>query len=160
MEAYLEDLVGGGPYKRHFADDVVVALVGSDQGAEGPDDVEAWIDYLHREAFEARPELKNMFCADGKATAEVDFVAKHIGEFGGIAATGREVRLPYSVVYDLEGEKIKALRIYYIFYSRHLEITSTVDALSIPKGNFAIILRYSPNVGEGKFSEVCIQHRA
>jgi predicted ester cyclase len=112
MEAYLEDLVGGGPYKRHFADDVVVALVGSDQSAEGPDDAEAWIDYLHREAFEARPELKNMFCADGNATAEADFVAKHIGEFGGMAATGREVRVPYSVVYDVEGEKIKALRIY------------------------------------------------
>jgi predicted ester cyclase len=112
MEAYLEDLVGGGPYKRHFAEDVVVALVGSDQGAEDLDDAEAWIDYLHREAFEARPELKNMFCADGKATAEVDFVGRHVGEFGGIAATGREVRVPYSVVYDLEGEKIKALRIY------------------------------------------------
>jgi predicted ester cyclase len=112
MEAYLEDLVGGGPYKRHFADDVVVALVSSDQGAEGPDAAQAWIAYLHQQAFEARPELKNMFVADGKAAAELDFVGKHTGEFGGIAATGREVRVPYSVVYDLEGEKIKALRIY------------------------------------------------
>src|SRR3712207_1111849 len=61
MEAYLQDLVGGGPYKRHFADDVVVALVGTDQGAEGPDAAEAWINYLHRQAFEARPELKEEF---------------------------------------------------------------------------------------------------
>jgi predicted ester cyclase len=90
---------------------VVVALVGSDQGAEGPDDAEAWIDYLHRGALEARPELKNMFVADAKATAEADFVGKHIGEFGGMAATGKEVRVPYSVMYDVEGEKIKALRI-------------------------------------------------
>ena len=112
MEAYLEDLVGGGPYKRHFADDVVVALVGTDQGAEGPDAAEAWINYLHRQAFEARPELKNMIIGDDGAAVEVDFVGKHVGEFGGIAATGREVRVPYSVVYDLEGEKIKALRIY------------------------------------------------
>jgi predicted ester cyclase len=112
MEAYLEDLVGGGPYKRHFSDDVVVALVGTDQGAEGPDAAEAWINYLHQQAFEARPELKNMIIGDDRAAVEVDFVAKHIGEFGGIAATGREVRVPYSVVYDLEGEKIKALRIY------------------------------------------------
>jgi ketosteroid isomerase-like protein len=104
MEAYFQDLVGGGPYKQHFADNVVVALAGTDQGAEGPDDVQAWIDYLHREAFEAHPERKNMFCADGNATVEGDFV--------GMAATGREVRVPYSVVYDLEGEKIKALRIY------------------------------------------------
>ena len=112
MDAYLEDLVGGGPYKRHFADDVVVALVGTDQGAEGPDAAEEWINYLHRQAFEARPELKNMFVAEGKAAVEVDFVGKHVGEFNGIAATGREVRVPYSVVYDLEGEKIKGLRIY------------------------------------------------
>ena len=112
MDAYLEELVAGGPYKRHFADDVVVALVGTDQGAEGPDAAEGWINYLHQQAFEARPELKNMFVAEGKAAAELDFVGKHIGEFGGIAATGREVRVPYSVVYDLEGEKIKALRIY------------------------------------------------
>jgi predicted ester cyclase len=76
---------------------VVVALVGTDPGAEGPDAAEAWIDYLHQQAFEARPELKNMFVADGKA-AELDFVGRHTGEFGGIAATGREVRVPYSVV--------------------------------------------------------------
>ena len=112
MEAYLEDLVGGGPYKRHFSDDVVVALVGTDQGAEGPDAAEAWIDYLHRQAFEARPELKNMIIGDDQAAVEVDFVGTHVGEFGGIAATGREVRVPYCVVYDLEGEKIKGLRIY------------------------------------------------
>ena len=55
---------------------------------------------------------QNMIIGDDRAAVEVDFVAKHIGEFGGIAATGREVRVPYSVVYDLEGEKIKALRIY------------------------------------------------
>jgi predicted ester cyclase len=112
MEAYAEDLLGGGVYKRHYSDDVVVALVGTDQGAEGPDAAEAWIDYLHREAFEARPELKSMIISDDQAAAELDFVGKHIGEFGGIAATGREVRVPYCVVYDLEGEKIKSLRIY------------------------------------------------
>ena len=31
MEAYVQDLLGG-PYKRHFSDDVVVTLVGTDQG--------------------------------------------------------------------------------------------------------------------------------
>jgi predicted ester cyclase len=112
MEAYIEDLVGGGPYKRHFSDDVVMALVGTDQGAEGPDAAEVWINHLHQQAFEARPELKNIFVAEGKAAAELDFVGKHVGEFGGIAATGNEVRVPYCVIYDLEGEKIKALRIY------------------------------------------------
>lgn len=112
MEAYIEDLVGRGSYKRHFSDDVVLALVGTDQGAEGPDGAEALIGYLHQQAFEAHPELKNIVIGDDQAAAEFDFVGKHVAEFGGIAATGRDVRVPYCVVYDLEGEKIKALRIY------------------------------------------------
>ncbi len=111
MEAYVQDLLGG-PYKRHFSDDVVVTLVGTDQGAQGPNDAQDWIDYLHTQAFDARPELKSMIVADGQAAAEFDFVGEHVGEFGGIAATGREVRVPYSVVYDLQGEKIAAVRIY------------------------------------------------
>ena len=112
MSAYVDDLLRGGPYKRHFSEDVVLSMVGTDQGAQGPDGVEAWIDYLHREAFEARPELKNMIVGDGQAAVEFDFVGRHVGEFGGMAATGREVRVPYCMVYELEGEKIKALRGY------------------------------------------------
>jgi hypothetical protein len=37
----------------------------------------------------------------------------HTGEFAGIQATGRAVRVPYSVVYDLRADKISALRIYF-----------------------------------------------
>ena len=104
MNAYVEDLIKGGAYKRHFSDDVVVSLVGTDQGAEGADEAEGWINYLHTEAFEAHPELKGMIVDDGQAAAEFDF--------GGMSATGRGVRVPYSVVYDLEGKKITAVRIY------------------------------------------------
>ena len=63
-------------------------------------------------AFEARPELKNTIVGDGQAVGEFDFVGKHVGEFGGIAATGREVRVPYCMVYELGGEKIRVLRGY------------------------------------------------
>ncbi len=83
MSAYIEDLLGGGPYKRHFSEDVIVSLVGTDQGAEGPDGAEGLIDYLHKEAFEAGPELRSMIVSDGQAAAEFDFVGKHVGEFGG-----------------------------------------------------------------------------
>ena len=87
-------------------------MVGTEQGAEGPDEADAWIDHLHTVAFEASPELKSMIVDDGQAAAEFDFVGEHVGEFGGVSATGREVRVPYSVVYDLQGEKISAVRIY------------------------------------------------
>ena len=53
-----------------------------------------------------------MIVGDGQAVSEFDFVGKHVGEFGGIAATGREVRVPYCMVYELEGEKIRVLRGY------------------------------------------------
>jgi predicted ester cyclase len=40
------------------------------------------------------------------------FIGKHIGEFAGIAATGREVRVPICVVYDLADGKIRRGRVY------------------------------------------------
>jgi predicted ester cyclase len=112
MDTYIEDLLARGPYKRHFSDDVVLTMVGTDQVAESPDGTEAFIDYLHTVAFEATPELKNMIVGDSQAVGEFDFVGKHVNEFGGIAATGREVRVPYCMVYELEGNKIRALRGY------------------------------------------------
>jgi predicted ester cyclase len=44
---------------------------------------------------------------------EGDFVGKHIGEFAGIPATGKDVRVPICVVYDLENDQIKRGRVYF-----------------------------------------------
>jgi predicted ester cyclase len=44
--------------------------------------------------------------------AEGEFVGRHIGEFAGIPATGREVRVPICVAYDVKGDKITRARIY------------------------------------------------
>ena len=91
---------------------MVLTMMGQGQKPEGPDAVEQMIDYMHQQAFEARPEIKNVVGND-QAAVEFDFVGKHTGEFAGMAATERDVRVPYCVVYDLEGEKIKALRLYF-----------------------------------------------
>ena len=71
------------------------------------------IRYVHEGAFDARMELKNLLVDEGKAAIEADFAGTHTGEFAGIAATGRAVRVPYSVVYDLRADQISALRIYF-----------------------------------------------
>jgi predicted ester cyclase len=63
-------------------------------------------------AFEASPELKNMIVSEGADEVELAHRLEHVGEFGGMAAKGREVRVPYCMVYELEGEKIGALRGY------------------------------------------------
>jgi predicted ester cyclase len=54
-----------------------------------------------------------MIFADGKAVLEADFVGRHIGEFAGVAATNRDVRVPLCVVYDVESDKIKRGRVYF-----------------------------------------------
>ena len=46
-------------------------------------------------------------------SAEADFVGKHSGEFAGVAASGKDVNMPYCVVYDLDEDKITALRLYF-----------------------------------------------
>ena len=71
------------------------------------------IRYVHETAFDARPELKNLLVDTGKAAIEADFAGTHTGEFAGIQPTGRAVRVPYSVIYDLRDDQISALRIYF-----------------------------------------------
>jgi predicted ester cyclase len=112
LGAYVDALVARGDFSRFYTDDVEASLVGTPQRATGADGVEQMIRFMHEVAFDARPELKNMLVDDGKAAIEADFVGVHIGEFAGIAATQNTVRVPYSVVYDLDGDRIKALRIY------------------------------------------------
>jgi predicted ester cyclase len=113
MQDYLDALVKRADYPAYFTDDVVATFEGTDQHASGRDAAGQLIRYVHQEAFDARPELKNLLTDDGKAAIEADFAGTHTGEFAGISATGRDVRVPYSVLYDLRGDQISALRIYF-----------------------------------------------
>ena len=56
--------------------------------------------------------MTNLVIGEGTAAIEAVFVGTHTGEFAGIAATGKEVAVPYSVFYELADGKITALRIY------------------------------------------------
>src|SRR5215475_13612812 len=113
MQQYLDALTARADYGQYFTDDVVVTVEGSDQRAEGREAGEQLIRYIHEGAFDARPELKNLLVDEGKAAIEADFVGTHTGEFAGIQPSGRAVHVPYSVVYDIRGDQISALRIYF-----------------------------------------------
>jgi predicted ester cyclase len=112
MNAYWAALEERGDYGRYLTDDVTFAIEGTDQKASGRNDVVQMIRWFHEQAFDAAPELKNLVIGDGSTAAEADFVGKHIGEFGGIAATGRSVRVPYAVLYDFDDGKISSVRLY------------------------------------------------
>jgi predicted ester cyclase len=113
MEEYLDALVKRADYPAYFTDDVVATIEGTDQRAVGREAAGQLIRYIHEGAFDARPELKNLLADDGKAAIEADFVGTHSGEFAGVQPTGRAVHVPYSVVYDIRGDRISALRIYF-----------------------------------------------
>jgi predicted ester cyclase len=113
MQEYLDALVARADFTAFFSDDVVASFEGTDQRATGREAAGQLIRYVHQGAFDARMELKNLLTDQGKAAIEADFAGTHTAEFAGIAPTGRAVRVPYSVVYDLRGDKISALRIYF-----------------------------------------------
>lgn len=95
-----------------MANDVVFAHMATGDLHEGPEAVARMLHYVYHVAFEARAETKNLVVDDGKAVLEADFVGTHIGEFAGIPATGKQVRVPLCVVYDLENDMIKRGRVY------------------------------------------------
>jgi predicted ester cyclase len=112
MDAYLEALVGDGAYETFFADDIVVTLTGVPGEIVGPVAAKAAIDAMHHEQFDGRPEVVSLVVGEGTGALEAIFVGTHTGEFAGIAATGKEVSVPYGVFYELEDGKITALRVY------------------------------------------------
>jgi steroid delta-isomerase-like uncharacterized protein len=96
-----------------MADNVVFTNMGTGDEHHGIDGVRGMLQYIYHTAFDAHPEPRNMVFADGKAVLEADFVGRHIGEFAGVPATNKMVRVPLCVVYDLENDKIARGRIYF-----------------------------------------------
>lgn len=113
MRAYLDALIDGGDFADFFSDDVLWTTMETGDEISGREAVRHYIVGLHSHWFEARPELRGLTVGDGLAGLEAVFVARHVSEFAGIPATGIEVRLPYSVFYDIDGATITALRAYF-----------------------------------------------
>ena len=95
-----------------MADDVVFTNMTSGEETHGPDAVQGMLQYVYHVAFDADALDTKLICDDGRAVLEATFAGRHIGEFAGIPATGREVRVPLVVVYDLENDRIKRGRIH------------------------------------------------
>src|SRR4029450_12433858 len=112
MRSYLDAFLARGDFADYFTDEVTWTTVGTDQELQGRQSVREFLIWMHTQAFDAYPKVKTLVVGDGQAALEADFVATHTGEFLGIPATGKSVQVPYSVVYDLRGDKITALRAY------------------------------------------------
>jgi predicted ester cyclase len=112
MSAYLEALMARGDFAAYFTDDVEWTTMESGEVVRGRTAVEDLIRSLHEQIFDARPELRTLLCGDGAAALEATFHGRHIGELAGVPPTGVDVQLPYTVFYDLAGDRISRLRAY------------------------------------------------
>ena len=115
MQAYADALLSFGDYARYLADDVTMIFMGTDRAVKGRDAVQRAITFFHERAFSSAVELKELVCGDGRAMLEAEFIGTHIGEFEGLTATLRPVRVPYAGAYTLADGRITALRLYFPF---------------------------------------------
>lgn len=95
-----------------MAEDVVFTTMATGDEHRGVEKVRRMLDHVYHQAFDAKAETRNRIYAEDHAVLEGYFVGKHIGTFAGVEATGRQVRVPLCVVYDLQDGKIVRGRVY------------------------------------------------
>jgi len=95
-----------------MAEDVVFTAMATGDEHRGVEGVRRMLEHVYHDAFEAHAETRNRIYADDHAVLEGTFVGTHKGTFAGIPATGRQVRVPLCVVYDLKDGKITRGRVY------------------------------------------------
>ena len=111
-----------------MAEDVVFTIMATGQEHHGRDAVLGMLNYFYHIAFDATAaDTRAMIFGENNAMVEGDFVGKHIGEFSGIPATGKDVRVPICVVYDLANDQIKRGRVYF-------EMPALFRQLGVPMG--------------------------
>jgi steroid delta-isomerase-like uncharacterized protein len=96
-----------------MAEDVVFTIMATGQEHHGREGVAGMLNYFYHIAFDATAATRVTIFGEANAMLEAEFIGRHIGEFAGIPATGKNVRVPLCVVYDLENDQIKRGRVYF-----------------------------------------------
>jgi steroid delta-isomerase-like uncharacterized protein len=110
-----------------LAEEVVYTIMSTGEEYRGRQAVLGSLNYLYRIAFEATADIRVTLFGEDHAMIEGDFIGRHIGEFAGIPATGKDVRVPLCVVYDLANDQIRNARIYF-------EMPALLQQLGAPMG--------------------------
>ena len=96
-----------------LAPDVEFTVMGSGQRARGRAEVEGLLEFFYHRAFDATAEAQSLVVDGDRAVLEADFVGKHIGEFGDLRATGKSVRIPLCVTYEVQRGQIRRAHVYF-----------------------------------------------
>jgi len=96
-----------------MAKDVAFTIMATGQEHHGPEAVLGMLNYFYHIAFDATATARVTLFGESNAMVEGDFIGRHIGEFAGIPATGKDVIVPLCVVYDLANDQITHGRVYF-----------------------------------------------
>lgn len=97
---------------KYVADDAVFINMSTGEQTKGKEAIGNMLNFIYHIAFDAHADVINSIITRDKALLEAEFKGKQIGEFAGMAATGKEVNVPLAVSYDLENGLVKVARIY------------------------------------------------
>ena len=106
MADYFDVMNAGGDLAGFLSEDVVWVNMESGEQFTGPAAVRDYITALHTRLFDARAQGQSLDVTDAHAFLEGDFVG-----------TSTDVRVPFCLVYDVNGARISAMRLYMSFGS-------------------------------------------
>jgi steroid delta-isomerase-like uncharacterized protein len=115
-------VAGDGDDLSMLAEDVVFRDMATGEAHHGRDGVARLFARFYQEAFEASAEEVSRVVGPGRAAAEWLFVGRHIGAFDGVPATGKAVRVPLVLVYDIRDDVITDARIYFAYRVFHTQV--------------------------------------
>jgi predicted ester cyclase len=115
MHDYVEALNSRGDLTTYFTDDATFTTMETGEVTRGREACVASIAYLHHQVFEGRVVTRHIVVGDAVAVLEASLDGTHVGAMGDLQPTGRHVNLPYCVVYDFDGDRIRAARGYLSF---------------------------------------------
>jgi steroid delta-isomerase-like uncharacterized protein len=107
MEAYW-----GGQGSDLVAEDAVYTLMASGEEIHGREAIGELLRNFYTVAFDGAFDSANEIVGDGHAVIEGHLVGKHVGEYAGLPPTGKQVRVPMCIAYDVMDGKVRRARIY------------------------------------------------
>jgi|GEM_PF-1993492 len=97
---------------KYVAEDAVFTMLPTGEEIRGRAAIAKHLDEFYHKSLTAHAEVVSSMFSDNKGLLEAMVVGTHTGEFAGIAATGKNVRVPLAVSYEVEGGLIRRARIY------------------------------------------------
>ncbi len=98
---------------KYVAEDAAFFNMTTGEEVKGRNAIAGMLHHIYHVAFDAKAIVSNTIISESNAVLEASFVGKHIGEFAGIDATGKQVNVPLCITYDLNKDGlIQKARIY------------------------------------------------